>query len=128
MGFLDWLGIKTKKDNPVGKKNGNGDKKKGHKTPPKPISDPTDWVEFVPKIDEEIQAGAGFQFEGMTGRQGRPLTAQELRIMNTRVAETGAMGQGWQLTEEQKRQALGIGTGRPVWVDEEYRPVGWGNA
>ena len=28
MGFLDWLGIKTKKDNPVGKKNGNGDKKK----------------------------------------------------------------------------------------------------
>ena len=132
MPFWEWLGFKSTKTDAVGRKNGNGGNAKGQKkpqAPPKAISDPSDWVEFMPKLDEELPAGAGApEWRGMTGRQGRPLTAQELRIMNKRVAETGAMGTGWALTEAQKRQALGIGTGRPVWVDEEWRHAGWGDA
>jgi len=120
MPFWEWLGLKTKKDDSMGRKNGNGGASKGQKKPPAPpkaISDPSDWVNVVPQIDPEIPAGAGTWFQGIAGEKyGRPLTAQELRIMNKRVAEGGAGG-GYILTQAQKDQLKR----RPVWVDEEWR-------
>ena len=120
MPFWEWLGLKTKKDDSMGRKNGNGGASKGQKKPPAPpkaISDPSDWVNVVPQIDPEIPAGAGTWFQGIAGEKyGRPLTAQELRIMNKRGAEGGAGG-GYILTQAQKDQLKR----RPVWVDEEWR-------